>query len=640
MKKNKIFISFALFTNLAFSQTFSHIIHADGSFDIIGKSVRIKNAYPAINENPIRPIQVKYSANSVQYTLENGVLKLTFAKENDYVAIRTETDLPQNTIVSLSPIFGASFEGANRFYRNAGGIMGDGGILKFPKNKTETSYLITGLLPDSGKTLIISTHDITKYKSETELRTQENKKGVNVNFQVEKVQPTNLPTIYISEHVNAYEGMRNEASAIGTLMKARVEKPQAYVWCSWYYSFDFLTESMLFDYLKGFETLKPKVPLQTIQIDAGYHPHIGDWLEPSMKLPNGLQPSIKEIVDKGYKAGIWIAPFMVGNRSKVFTEHPDWVLKWGDGTLVRFFQFYDENRLWGAMDEEYYVLDTSNPQVMEHLRNVFRTFKKMGITYIKTDFMMWGDQLSHNLTRHTSGKTSVQYQREFFQMIREEMGEESFWLGCIANYAPFIGYADGMRISADITAKWGGAESMFKESVGNQHLNNVWWQNDPDAMILRNKFNRMSEEEMFTINTWMGLLGGMINTSELLHELPKERLELFKSFEPGTSKTTAIFPFIDKDEPLNVLVKELNKTTFAVMIVNRADTKGSFKYSISQLFKSSKIFASTYSKGIYSDLGEVSSISGDINAHGHKLYIISSDKNNIRKVNLGGKSLQ
>ncbi|MGE5557991.1 MAG: hypothetical protein ACM3WV_05190 [Bacillota bacterium] len=33
-------------------------------------------------------------------------------------------------------------------------------------------------------------------------------------------------------------------------------------------------------------------------------------------------------------------------------------------------------------------------------------------------------------------------------MIREEMGEESYWIGCIAPLAPMIGHVDSIRLKA------------------------------------------------------------------------------------------------------------------------------------------------------------------------------------------------
>ena len=625
----------------SYAQKLSYTIHANGSYDIIGSNVKLKNCYPAINNTPIRPVNVKVTTSSIEYVLENGKIELIFALEANYLTLNTQTTLQKGIAVNISPIYNGIAESANRFYKTSGGIMGDGGIKNFPEKNQETSTLLTALLPDTGQTMIIATHDVNKYVSFVELKQLEGKNSVNISLQTEKVAPTNLPTIYFSQDIKPYDGMRKEAQAIAQTMKARTDKPQAYLWCSWYYTFNYLTENMLSEYLTRFEQVKPRIPLQTVQIDAGYHPHVGDWLEPSEKFPNGISKSVKEITNKGYKAGIWIAPYMVGNRSKVFKEHPNWVMKWGDGTPVRFYQFFDEQRLFGALDEEYFTLDTSNPEVMEYLRQVFRAFKKMGITYFKTDFMMWGDQQSNNLQRVTLGKTSVEYQREFNDMIREEIGEESFWLGCIATFPSFIGYVDGMRISADITAKWDGAESMFKESIGNQHINNVWWQNDPDAMILRSKFNKMTDTESYTINLWMGLLGGMVNTSDLFHELPKDRVELYRALEPSKNKTTANFPFIDKNQDLDVLVKELKtENTWLVLVVNRKEIKQKATYPLLSLVNKQKLFVTQWHLGQTIEMGEIQNLNIELNPHESKLYYVSKANDAAHKFTLGGKEIK
>ena len=123
-------------------------------------------------------------------------------------------------------------------------------------------------------------------------------------------------------------------------------------------------------------SVSPEVGIQTFQIDAGFFPHLGDWLEPSFQFPKGIQPSVKEIIAHNYKAGIWIGPYMVGNKSKLFASHPDWILRRSDGSPIIQMTFYGEENLWGAMDEEIYVLDTSNPAVMDFLRSVFRAFKQ------------------------------------------------------------------------------------------------------------------------------------------------------------------------------------------------------------------------------------------------------------------------
>ena len=589
----------------------------------------------------IRHEQVVTKSNAkLIYHLAKGRLELLLEKKDGAVSLQTSFTGSAFAFATISPIGNAKIIGANRFFRNAEAIMGQAGVSEWPKEKKEKSALMIGLMPDDGYSLIVATRNLKKYTSYSEVfATQSGKdKRISVSIQTEKIKPDLLPTIFFTENESVYDGMRNEAGKIAIAMNVKTSKPQSYHWCSWYYTFNYLTENMLASYLKGFETLIPKVPIQTVQIDAGYHPHIGDWLEPSEKFPNGLESSVKDILQKGYKAGVWIAPYMVGNRSKIYQQHPDWILRWGDKSPLMFMNFYDESRLFGALDEEIYTLDTSNPAVMEYLRSVFRAFKKMGITFFKTDFMLWGDQQTQNLARHTPGKTSMEYQREFYDMIREEIGAESFWLGCIAPYAPMIGYVDGMRISADITSNWKGGASMYKESVGCQHFNNVWWQNDPDAIILRKKFNLMTDREAESLTLWMGMLGGMINTSDILNELPPDRLKLFRELEPASEKWTSTFPFIDTPTKADVMLRKYSSTgTYAVLFTNRKEEAIEETFAVNTLINQQAMACYEWTIAGKTKTAFRDSINIRLNPHESKLFFFTIDNRDISNLTIGGK---
>lgn len=104
----------------------------------------------------------------------------------------------------------------------------------------------------------------------------------------------------------------------------------AYRWCSWYYYYNNFDFVQLKELLEGLKNATRELPLKYIQIDAGYSPALGDWLLESHEFPNGIKPAIDLIKEYGYRLGIWIGPFMVGNRSKLFREHPDWLLKTTD----------------------------------------------------------------------------------------------------------------------------------------------------------------------------------------------------------------------------------------------------------------------------------------------------------------------
>ena len=631
-----------------FSQNIQFSVRNDGTFDIIGTSVKILNCYPAIDNIMLKPTSVKIIAKNnqkiIQYFLTDGKFEIILANEGSAITVNTNILMNNIKTAFISPIHDAIVVNANRIYRTPSAIMGAGGIKEWPIDKLDfsSSSLISGMLPDSGSTLVISTRDYSKFQSYTNFYPTARyggKRMIDVCISTEMVQTDKLPTFYITENVSAFEAMKNEASEVAQLAKVKNDKPQSYHWCSWYYAYYHLTDEMLSEYLKGFKTVTPNVPIQTIQIDAGYFPHAGDWLEPYYKFPKGLDKSVKEIIDNGYKAGIWIGPYMVGNKSKLYKEHPDWILYKKDGSPIINMAFYGEERLWGQMDEEIYTLDTSNPEVMEFLRQVFRTFRKMGITFFKTDFMLYGSESSANVKRFTPGKTSFEYQHELFEMIRQEIGPESYWLGCIAPFAPMIGYVDGMRISADIRPMWEGGKSMFDESIGAQHINNVWWQNDPDAMILREKYNHMNNVEAQSMILWMGMIGGVINTSDLFHDIPKFRTDLFRFLEPSSTKLTSTLPFIDKPEKFEVMVREYpTQNSYAALFVNRSDEKKNADFTIEKLIGNKSTTCFDWSVNGAINLGIKTVINIELNPHESKLIYMSGNGKSPDNMNLGGNS--
>jgi len=133
---------------------------------------------------------------------------------------------------------------------------------------------------------------------------------------------------------------------------------------------------------------RESLPMRVFQIDDGFTPEMGDWLDIKPQFPRGLKPLLDDIRAAGFTPGLWIAPFMVGNRSRLFARHPDWVVHdRTTGQPLTQMQFYGEFR-WHKRSEEYYILDTTHPAAFDYLRRVFRTWRRdWGCEYFKTDFM-------------------------------------------------------------------------------------------------------------------------------------------------------------------------------------------------------------------------------------------------------------
>ncbi|MCV5837602.1 alpha-galactosidase, partial [Escherichia coli] len=53
---------------------------------------------------------------------------------------------------------------------------------------------------------------------------------------------------------------------------------------------------------------------------------LGDWFLDERKYPNGLEPVIEHVNQKGMEFGLWVEPEMVSEDSNLYRKHPEWVL--------------------------------------------------------------------------------------------------------------------------------------------------------------------------------------------------------------------------------------------------------------------------------------------------------------------------
>src|SRR6185437_2400536 len=130
-------------------------------------------------------------------------------------------------------------------------------------------------------------------------------------------------------------------------------------WCSWYSLYSSISDALLLDHLQAAVRFRDdyQVPFEVFQIDDGFVPEMGDWLDLKPQFPRGMAPVLADIRACGFIPGLWIAPFMVGNRSRLYAAHPDWVVTdRHTGKPLVPMKFYGEFR-WHKRSEEYYVLD-------------------------------------------------------------------------------------------------------------------------------------------------------------------------------------------------------------------------------------------------------------------------------------------
>jgi hypothetical protein len=401
------------------------------------------------------------------------------------------------------------------------------------------------------------------------------------------------------------------------------------VWCSWYYYYFHFTRTDLDEVLRGLNALPDRGGVTTIQIDVGYSTAVGDWLEPNALWPEGLEEAFRAIRAAGFIPGIWVGPYMIGNRSRIALDHPDWLLRQNDGALVTAMRCHGEQRLWGYRDEEYHVLDTSHPEAFAYLRHVFATLVRWGADYLKSDFLYWGVHDSADVRRATPGKTSVEYMRELLAMIREELGPKRYWLGCIAPYAATLGYVDGTRIGADVGPVWGsgsGVMNMVAEAGGTQVVNERWFHNDPDAVLIRDFHIGLSADEVRSLALWQGILAGNLCTSDPIHRCAPDRVALWRFLgSTGPAGPARIVGAGAAPRPYHAACRDLGAGRWAVFVLNPSERAVAEILPLREATPWAEAFVRSWGPEGAGPATRADELAVRLPAHGSALWLVSAE---------------
>lgn len=607
----------------------------DGNvFFEIEKGQGIFEMYPAINQKTIRAKNLVMTAgeeeNELNLEANAGKIHTRVEKNNTQEwTISVALNEVKESIHTYSVFYEAELCGLSGVYQ-AGHGMGDPVGYYAAENLPEklNSYGIIGL-KFGEKSVTLYAKDFSHYRIVFCVEKKNGKIVLSCGIELENTitDSVKLPEIKITGNGNLQEQLRFAAKEIGAQMNARTPKDPSYMWCSWYYDYYNFSMDQLESYLKGFESWEYAHDLKYIQIDNCYLPSLGDWLLPNHRFPNGLKPAFDLIKSYGYRPAVWVGIFMVGNRSTLYREHPDWILHDLDGKPVVELEFYGEERLFGCPDEEYYVLDTSHPDALAYVGEVFRTMKEWGAELFKTDFMLWGIKDSTKVKRYTPGKTSVEYMIDVLKVIREAIGEETYWLGCIAPFLPFVGYADAMRIGNDVGCNWNGVyspQNMIRSLQGNIFMNQDLYQIDPDALVLRDFHTHLNQKEVESLVLYSAMSGGCIYTSDPVHRMAENRKDLFHFVKPDVRRMPEQ-PFLDRDSAEVVLTHKNEQGNGLLYIFNPTDATLKEKYGINDLgFAEDKNMFLVENGELLNKNG--GKISVEIPSHGHWLIKVTDSE--------------
>ncbi|HEX7607690.1 MAG TPA: glycoside hydrolase family 36 protein, partial [Candidatus Cryosericum sp.] len=339
----------------------------------------------------------------------------------------------------------------------------------------------------------------------------------------------------------------------------RLRTPPLTGWTSWYNYYAAITQEILRHNLDALS--EHEVPLDAFQIDDGWQHAVGDWLTTNAKFPDGMGAMAEAIHERGYKAGLWLAPFIAEEVSDLLRDHRDWFLTEDDGHLVKA----GYNPSWSGF---FYSLDMANPSVHSYLRDVFDLIlHTWHFDLVKLDFLYAACR------KAPEGKTRGQVMSESMQFLRDIIGDKLI-LGCGVPLGPAFGQVDFCRIGGDVALKWEdhllstihyrervSTVCALRNAISRWHLNGMAFWNDPDVFILRDTGNSLTEAQRRTLFLVNQAMGGLVFTSDDISSYTDPQLRQYLSQFPFSAKA------IDEAKPFGEawrLTLHVENTTYVV----------------------------------------------------------------------------
>ena len=306
---------------------------------------------------------------------------------------------------------------------------------------------------------------------------------------------------------------------------------------SWYNYFQDINEEIILRDLDGLDRASDEVNI--FQVDDGYQQAVGDWLLiDEKKFPHGMKYIADKIHDKGYKAGIWLAPFSAQVSSQLVKDHPDWLLTFNsNGKKMLGCQG------WGGA----YTLDRYNPDARAYIKKVFDTvLNDWGFDMVKLDF------LYSQCIEPRNGKTRGEIMCDGVDLLREVCGDK--WiLGCGVPIGACMGIFDACRISCDASKNWQftlkgnlsvnalvssirincenpSSQNAIINTVFRNHLDGRAFCNDPDVFFLRDININYTMEQKLLHGKINSVCGNVLFVSDNAGDFDDERIGYLKEF--------------------------------------------------------------------------------------------------------------
>ena len=350
---------------------------------------------------------------------------------------------------------------------------------------------------------------------------------------------------------SAYTALEEYADAVGAVQNART-RSVVNGWCSWFYTLAQVSEDEVLRNTEFAARQLRAFGLEYIQIDDGYQRSPGDW-EGNERFPHGMQWLAERIKAHGFKPGLWIAPYVISERSDVFRLHPEWLVRRRDGSLQRVGNWENESSAEALREvTKCYCLDITHPEAAQWFRELFETIaRRWGYEMVKIDFMAWSILAAERYQDPTL--SSAEVYRKGLEIMRAAVGEQCHILECGPGNLT-VGLVDSMRIEADIN--YGYAAAAWKQyfqdpacslaaAAKRYYFHGRTWVNDADHVCL----DLLTAQQAEAAATSIALSGGNTISGDRLVDLDPVKLEILKKIAPSYGAAAVPVDLFDADIP-------------------------------------------------------------------------------------------
>ena len=285
---------------------------------------------------------------------------------------------------------------------------------------------------------------------------------------------------------------------------------------SWYNYYQNISEDII---LRDLDALDGRFDL--FQIDDGYETFVGDWMDvDKKKFPSGLKGIVERIHEKGFLAGVWLAPFVAEKNSRVFKDHPDWLDIGGKQVLC------------GANWSGFYSLDLTKTPVKRYIAACLQYFVDLGFDFFKLDFLYGANLPAYDgVTRSMAAESA-------YSFIREVLNGKII-LGCGATLFNSADRFEYLRIGPDVSLKFDdvwfmrfmhneriSTKTTLQNTVYRSFMNGRLFGNDPDVFLLRDDNISLSGGQKKALLTINALFGSLLMTSDNIADYDDDKRAL------------------------------------------------------------------------------------------------------------------